>query len=420
MKEQRISKIDRRTFLKYTGSLVGGGAIIGFPAILKGAEPPEIKIGAIQPLTGPLAEIGQSCRQGNEMAVEEINAKGGIKSLGGAKLKLLQGDSESKEAVGRSEAERLIREGAAILTGAFQSGVSLAIATVAEQRQIPYIIDISAADEITQRGYKYVFRNFPTTSTLGRNGVQYQLDIFKATGMTPKRAVITHTSDLFGTTQANKFQEFHKKLNAPYEIVEVIAYPEATQDLSTEVAKIKAAKPDLLCPITRLRDAILLIRELFKQRVEFLAIMGPGSPGLYETEFINQLGKLADYTMDNAPWYNPANPQTKQAAEAYEKKHKKSFDTNSGYSFEGVMVIGDVLGRAGSTDPGKIVEAIRKTNITDHVMIGGPIVFNENGDNPNASSALTQILQGKTRIVFPDAFAETKYTFPVPKLWERG
>ncbi len=111
-------------------------------------------IGSVQPATGVIADLGIANRRANQLAVDDINARGGIKSLGGAKLKLLLGDCEAKEEVGRSETERLIKEGAVCLTGPFLSGVAIAMGTLCEARGVPFVIDVAAADAVTQRGFK--------------------------------------------------------------------------------------------------------------------------------------------------------------------------------------------------------------------------------------------------------------------------
>jgi branched-chain amino acid transport system substrate-binding protein len=399
----------------------GAVGVLGFPAILR-AQVKEIKIGSIQPMTGPLAAIGKTTRQGNQMAVDHVNAAGGIKSMGGAKLVLMPGDTQYKPEVARAETERLMREGAHVLTGAFDSGTINAMIQAIKQstKPIPFVIDIGAADQLTQQGVKYVFRSFVTTTTLGRKGIEYMLELFKASGVTPKRAVLLHVSDLFGQVQKDRTVEWHKKLNAPFDFVEIIAYPTATQDLSTEISRVKAAKPDLLLAVTRLNDAILLVQEMYKQRVEVQAIMGPGNPGFYHPNFAKTLGKLAEYTLDNVPWYNPKAPLTQRVAADYEKRYGEQFTTDSAWSYQGVMVIADILERAGTTDPDKFVEAGRKTNIKDHVISGGNIQFSENGDNIGASTAMIQVREGRSRVVLPREFAEVQAVYPVPKLWERG
>jgi len=140
-------QLSRRNFLKTTG-VVAGAAALGFPAVLR-AQPREIKIGAVHPVTGPLAEVGQLQRLGGQIAVDAINAAGGIKSMGGAKLELLAGDTETRAEVARTVAERVINDGAVMITGTFHSGHTMAVVPVAQQRRVPFIIDISAADAIS-------------------------------------------------------------------------------------------------------------------------------------------------------------------------------------------------------------------------------------------------------------------------------
>ncbi|HSC70143.1 MAG TPA: ABC transporter substrate-binding protein [Candidatus Methylomirabilis sp.] len=416
----RRGVVSRRTVLKGMGA-AGAVSVLGFPAVLR-AQVKEIKIGSVQPMTGPLAAIGKTTRQGNQLAVDHVNAAGGIKSMGGAKLVLMPGDTQYKPEVARAEAERLMQEGAHVLTGAFDSGTINAMIQAIKQstKPIPFVIDIGAADQLTQQGVKYVFRSFVTTTTLGRKGIEYMLELFKASGVTPKRAVLFHVSDLFGQVMKDRTVEWHKKLNAPFDFVEIISYPTATQDLSTEVSKAKAAKPDLLLAVTRLNDAILLVQEMYKQRVEVQAIMGPGNPGFYHPNFAKTLGKLAEYTLDNAPWYNPKSALTQKVAGDYEKRFGEQLTTDSAWAYQGVIIIADILERAGSTDPDKFVEAARKTNIKDHVISGGNIQFSENGDNIGASTAMIQVREGRSRVVLPREFAEVQAVYPVPKLWERG
>jgi branched-chain amino acid transport system substrate-binding protein len=282
------------------------------------------------------------------------------------------------------------------------------------------MIDIGAADQLTQQRVKYVFRLFVTSSILGRRGIEYMMEMFKVKGITPRRAVFLHVSDLFGQVQAEKTMEWHKKLNAPFEVVEIITYPVTTQDLSTEVSRAKAANPDLILAVTRPNDAILLVQELFKQRVDVKAIIGPGNPGFYQPTFPRALGKLAEHTLANAPWYNPKSALTQKVAADYEKRFGDPLTTESAWAYQAVVTIADILERTGSTDPDKFVESARKTNLKDHVISGGNIQFDEQGDNIGASTAMVQIREGRARVVVPKEFAEVEAVYPIPKLWERG
>ena len=121
--------------------------------------------------------------------------------------------------------------------------------------------------------------------------------------------------------------------------------------------------------------------------------------------------------MDSVPWPNFKNPRTRAVADEYAKRSGgKTFDTNSGYSYDGMLVIADALERAKSTDPDVVVDAIKKTRFTGHLMVSaGPVVFNEIGDNPNASTALIQILGQKPVVVWPKEAAQQKAVFPRPK-----
>jgi branched-chain amino acid transport system substrate-binding protein len=120
--------------------------------------------------------------------------------------------------------------------------------------------------------------------------------------------------------------------------------------------------------------------------------------------------------MDNVPWPNFRDAQTQRlAAEFLKRSSGKAFDT-SGYTYEAVRVIADVLERARSTDPDTLVDAIKKTNYSRHLMVAnGPIRFDEGGDNPNVGTAMIQILDQKPRLVWPKAVADEKFVFPRPK-----
>lgn len=178
-----MTRTTRRTFI---GGLTA--AAVGVPTLLR-AQPRPVKIGMVCPVSGPMADVGQDSRLGAQLAVEAINAAGGVKSLGGARLELLTADSETKADVARSEADRLINAGAQIMTGAFHSAHVATISLLAQQRRVPYVIDISAADAPTanaarsvregQQKTQYVYRIFPGSATFGRNAVRYMTEIFR-------------------------------------------------------------------------------------------------------------------------------------------------------------------------------------------------------------------------------------------------
>ena len=418
-----MSRVSRRRFLHLAGAMAGAAA---FPLPLR-AQAKTIKVGVVSPITGAMAEVGGDCRLGAQLAAEAINAAGGIKSMGGVKLELLLADSETKVEVARTEADRLIGAGAQLLSGGFHSAHVAAISSLAQQRRVPYVIDISGVDANTaniaksvregQQKVQYVYRNFPGLVTFGRNAVKYMTEIFREAGVSPKRVVVMYSNDLFGKNQSAGFEAAVKALNPGFEIVEMIPYPETAADLSTEMSRAKALRPDIIAPVTRPVTAILLLEELAKQRVDVMGVISPGAPGLYEPGQIKQLKELIEHVMDAAPWPNYKSPATqKVAAEFARRSNGRYFDASGAFAYEAVQVIGDVLERAASTEPDAIVAAIKKTNFTGGVTVSnGPVIFNEVGDNPNASTAMVQILGQKPRVVWPKDNAEQKFVFPRPK-----
>jgi branched-chain amino acid transport system substrate-binding protein len=416
-----MTRTTRRTFL---GGLTA--AAVGVPMLLR-AQPRTVKIGMVCPVSGPMADVGQDSRLGAQLAVESINAAGGVKSLGGARLELLTADSETKADVARTEADRLINAGAQIMTGAYHSAPVATISLLAQQRRVPYVIDISAADAPTanaarsvregQQQTQYVYRIFPGSVTFGRNAVRYMTEIFREAKASPKRLVLMYSNDLFGKTQTDSFQAAIKAASPGFEVVDVIPYPENAVDLSTEVARARAAKPDVLAPVTRPATAILLLEELARQRTELMGVISPGAPGLYETRQIQQLQDKIEYVMDCTVYANYRKPETQKIAAEYAKRSGgRHFDASGAYSYEAIQVIADVLERAASTDPDAVVAAIRKTSFAGGVTVStGPVVFNEMGDNPNASTAMLQILGQAPRVVWPRDVAEQKFVFPRPR-----
>src|SRR5438552_15734270 len=219
-------------------------ALVAAPLLLPRparAQPRVVRIGAIHPARGPLADVGLTCRLGVQLAVDTINAAGGIASLGGARLELLVGDSASP-AGARGEAERLIDAGARVLTGAFHSGHTAAIAAVARLRRTPFVVDTAVADAAMLAGGEpsYVFRTFPTTSAFARRAVQYVVEIFADAQRSITRAALIHTTDPLGTTQARRFEAAYAALRPSFEMMEFIAVSPRATAVTTEVARVRA------------------------------------------------------------------------------------------------------------------------------------------------------------------------------------
>jgi branched-chain amino acid transport system substrate-binding protein len=401
--------ISRRRF---NLALAGAAASTAAPAYVR-AQGSRLKVGVLLPRSGVQGFIGQSCQKGADLAPAVL------KSMYGVDIELMNADTETNVDTARTRAERLIQEGAQILVGPFDSGAASAIAQVAEQHSVPFVINIAAAPQITEQGYKFVFRNFPTAPELVRNGLALIGDLFRVTGVVPRTAVYMHVNDTFGQANTKAIQAILPKLDfLPFKILDTISYDPAAKDLTVEVGKAKATGADFLLLVSRLSDAIILRREMVKQRWEPMGIISPGSPGMYENQFYQALGKYSEYCISNVPWYVPAASLTKTVETTFKKQNPKDdlmfHALNVGYTFEALMIVADAYKRAGTGDAKPLTDAIRATEIGSRMMLGGPIKFDAKGQVQGNASAGIQNLNLKPTVVLPEASAQTKPVFPTP------
>jgi branched-chain amino acid transport system substrate-binding protein len=384
--------------------------VLGAPALLR-AQAQTLKVAVLLPRSGYLAPAGQSCYRGAMVAPKVL-------ADFGHKVELMHIDMESNADVARTQTERAINEGAHAVVGCFDSAGTLAMAQVCEARQVPLIVNIGAAPQLTEQGYKYLVRNFPTGGMLLTNGLKLVKDVLDASKLDAKTAVFIHANDNFGTAQRNAMDKLYPSSGVPLKLLDSIAYDPKAQDLSVEVTKIRSLNPDVLLVVTRAADAIKLVRDMVRQRFEPKAIISPGSPGLYDEEFYQALGALSDYPVYNLPWANPK-AQMSQALEAAFKPANPKFRFavecfNVGFTFEALLVAADGFKRAGSANGPELMKAYRETKIVDHIMIGPAIKFDEKGQNTAIPSAVIQN-QGKTpNVVMPKEAATAELKLPMP------
>jgi branched-chain amino acid transport system substrate-binding protein len=405
--------MNRRSFNKLMAATGTLGALAPFG--IARAQSRKLKVGVLLPRSGFQALIGQSCQKGVDLAPEVI------REILGVDIEVMNADTETSVDIARTRAERLIQEGANVLVGAFDSGQTAAIAQVAEQHAIPHIVNIAAAPQITEQGYKYVFRNFPIAPELLRNGLVLMGEIFKATHTSPKTTVFMHVNDTFGQAMARGVGAILPKVGSlSFKVLDTIPYDPAAKDLTVEVSKAKATGADFLMLVCRLNDAIVLRREMVKQRWNPMGIISPGSPGLYEEQYTKALGKYAEYAICNTVWYNPKSEMTRIVGAAF-RKHNPGEElafhgTNVGYTFDAIMIAADAFARAKSTDSKALAAAIRQTDIpvARRMSLGGPIRFNAKGQVEGNLSAAIQNLNGLPRVTLPAEFSEAKIVFPSP------
>jgi len=165
--------------------------------------------------------------------------------------------------------------------------------------------------------------------------------------------------------------------------------------------------------VSRLNDAILITRELVKQRWSPMAVLSMG-PGWYEDQYLKTLGKLSDGPMSFVPWYDPHKKLAQQLEAAFAKAYPGiNLNTNHVFTFEALLVAADAYKRARSSDPKALADAIRATNITDNVSIGPGIQFNDKGQNDTLKNAAIQNRGGKLLTIAPKSASNAKPELPM-------
>ncbi len=401
----RKTQINRRLFLGGTSAAVMAHSL---SVSASRAQTAALKVGVVHPTSGYLAQIGQACNRGAQAALPVL------KEMGYPDVEIMLGDSESNPDIARAAGERLINGGAHTLVGAFDSGQTTTLAQVAEQRSIPLVINIAAAPPITEQGYKFVFRNFPRAPEIVGGAFDVQRQLFAASGRSPTKCVVLHANDTFGTAMRGAFGAMAPNARMPYTITDYISYDPQARDLSVEVAKAKASGAELLLTVSRLNDAMLITREMVKQRWEPWGIIAAG-PGYYEGAYMKTLGKLGNYPISTVPWYDPRKPLAQKMIQAHLKMFPgAAIDTNTVFTFEAMLIAADAYKRARSTQAQALAEALRATDIKDNAALSDGIKFDAKGQNVGLKIAGIQNFNGECKVVIPLASAERNFVFPQP------
>ena len=403
------SAVSRRTLL----AGVGASALAASVPLRHGLAASKIKVGILLPRSGPQAQVGIDCQRGADVAPEVLGA------MGYPEMEYILGDTETKVDVARAQAEKLIDAGAHIIVGAFDSGQTMAAAQVCEQKNIPLVVNIAAVTKLTELGYKWVFRNFPTGPMIVGDAFKNQKTLFAESGATPKSVALLHVNDTFGTSLSGALMALAPKFKMPYKIVEKIPYDPYGRDFSAEVRKVKAAKPEALWAVSRLNDAIAITKELVRQRVELMGILSTG-PGWYEDPYLQATGKYGDDVISLVPWVDYKKEMARKMRDAYRKRFPdRSITANQGYTFDAVLIVADAFKRAGSTKNTDLQAALRTTNITNNTTIGKGIRFNEKGQVPYVPCGAVQNRDGKQLVVLPKFAAVAEPIWPMRPWRER-
>lgn len=410
MSDQKIP-FSRRKFLATTvlGTAAAASGSLAMPSVLR-AHGAAVRVGILHPVSGALSYSGQQGRLGAQLAIEEINAAGGIKGLG--KIDAVLGDAQSTPEGGTAEVEKMNSAGVACIVGGYASNICLATTQAAARYDLPYIVDVGVTDAIVSRGLKNTFRFGPGFGVIAKTALANLVAINDKAGKPAKTVMIVHEDSAFGSGLA-------KLLNAQlppqgFQVLETIPHPTPTRDFNNVVLKIKAAAPDIVIPADYYNEYVLLARTMQQQKVRpkaaIYSVLG-GAASSYK--FVKEFPEAAQYIMDCNHWFDPRNPK----AQALKKKveAKGQFFTYEVYlNYSCVGLLADALERAKSADRAKIIEALASSTWTGHVMPYGPTKF-VNGQNQGAAPANTQVQGHDIQVILPEAFASAKPVYPLPK-----
>ncbi len=382
-----------------------------------------VKIGNILPLSGPSASVGIQGKYARELATEQINNAGGIKSLGGAKLENIYVDSKSDPTVGVTAAERLINTNKVhILSGCWNSAVTYPATQVAERYGVPFIVPVSVRNTITERGFKYTFRIAAKDAWWTRDQFEFLEDMKKKSGTDLKTMAFVYENGDWGVGMAEQWDKLAKKYG--YKVVLNEPYPSTASDLTPVVMKIKRAKPDVILLTSNASDAILLTNTMAEMRVKAKAVIGTGG-GHADPMFRKNCGANAEYMFDVVEWEaDLSKPGIPELNAEFKKRHGFDLAGESVDAYASVYVIADALERAASTDAKKLREALASMHLDSGpamIVSYDAVEFDEAGQNINAGLVMVQyrMIDGNLErvSVWPESAARAGFeaVFPMPK-----
>ena len=386
----------RRHVLKLGAGSLAASALAMPPIIARATE--TVNIGALYPVTGNLAQIGQGCVEAAKLAVEMVNEAGGIKSLGGAKLNLVVSDVQSDTTVTRTETDRIINGNKlSAITGCYASALTLIAAEVCERARVPLVTG-SSSDQLN-KGRRFTFTPFARASQFA----QTQLQMAKLLSDKPKVAVIFENT-AFGTSTSNGLREL-----APGEGVEIVMfepYSAGFADASPLINKVKASGANALFSVSYLNDLIQIVRTV-KQVGLDIAVNG-GSGGFVIPDFYTNVGKLAEGLQGVAHWNHDIDENAQKVNAAYRKRTGNFIFEYAGGLVASTFMIADSLERAASTDPKAVREALAALDVSSGFAAmspGGKVKFGADGKNIHAHPVGVQWQNADLASVFPQADA---------------
>ncbi|MFQ5949253.1 MAG: ABC transporter substrate-binding protein [Nitrospiria bacterium] len=417
-----------------------------------------IKVGIVLPLTGKLAKFGEIEKLSFDLALQEINAAGGIR---GRPLEFLIEDTTGRPDIGRSAAEKLISQDRVVLLGGgYSSSVTAAVAGVAINKAFPFLVNTGSADNITepishtpsgkraarlqkrlhdekdpgkQKGLEAKIKKLEARAEKEAERILPRFRIFRmnppvseyASGLEsflkevvrPKTTVILHENSLFGTKGAVAFEKSAKKMGIQVFLKE--SYDAGAVDFKPLLSKIKQLNPDIVYMISYVLDASLLMNQSMQLQMNPKLFVGAGA-GFTLPEFYKNTGKAGEKVVSAILWHQSLPlPGAKEYYDKFKRVYNRETEYHGAEAYAAAYVIADVLKRAKSFSKADITKALSETDL---MTIFGPIHFTSYGTKVNQNKMQTYVVQwqdGKLSMIWPGNLAKRKYVFPVNWIEER-
>ena len=362
------------------------------------------------PLTGKPAKFGEIMKRSYEMAADEINAKGGVK---GKKIALSFEDSNGKPEIARSIVEKLIDSNKQpIIVGEYTSSCAKAVAAVAEERKTPYLVVASADDDITQKNYKYVFRQNQVNAHYGDAVVDFLKNVVK-----PSSIAILFESSAFGTSGADAMEKDAAALGIKVVLKE--KFETGAIDFKPLLSKVRAAQADVVYTVAYANEAQLIMKQAKELRVDAKLYAG-GAAGFAIPEFIKGAQDAAEYVVSATLWTPQLKyPGAKEFADKYKAKYGDYPSYHGASAYAALFVAADALNRAKTWTQDGIRDALKATNLKTAY---GPVKFEdkEGYQNQNFHQTLAiQVQKGEFETIWPAEQSSKPYLFPVPEWRDR-
>lgn len=369
-----------------------------------------IKVGAVVPLTGRYGAGGAQVRAGYEIAVEHVNAAGGV-GVAGKKmpLELVLLDDESDATKTVSRLETLAAQGVIAYLGGFGSDLHAAAASVAEKNKIPYLGVAFALHKVHQQGFRYLFSPFWKSPDIGHQ-LPGMLNSIPAAER-PKTVAIFQEKTDWGREMSAAWTEAGKA--AGYQVVVNADYAPGAKDFSDLILKAKAAGADAVFALPTPPDGMTMVKQMKELSYSpklTLFIRAPDPP-----IWTKNLGKDGDFVVLAPGWHHAVKaPGVKELNDAHTKKIGRPADPIAGPAYACVQILAAAAARAGA-DREKLRDAIAATDMTTVV---GPVKFRPDGTGI-VQSVFLQWLNGKQELVWPRESATAPLAYPAPPYGKR-